>query len=108
MTDVSQIARDHGVEARAAIAAVMTNSTIAPLIDGVDLEGQLKQARRVVCTPGAHDPACAKLVDMSLRLASDPHAEAVIRAEYVGFMESFVVTFLAPAANVADEAGNSG
>jgi len=106
--DVSQIARDHGVEARAAIVAVMTSSTIAPLVDGVDLEGQLKQARRVVCMPGKPDPACAKLVDMSLRLARDPHAEAVIRAEYAGFMESFVVTFLTPAANAADEPGNSG
>jgi hypothetical protein len=108
MTDVSQIARDHGVEARAAIAAVMTRSTIVPLVDGVDLEDQLKQARRVVCTPGTPNPACAKLVDMSLRLANDPYAEAIIRAEYAGFMDRFIVTFLAPAANVADEAGHTG
>jgi len=103
MTDVSQIARDHGVEARAALAAAMGNSTIAPLVDGMDLESQLKQARRVACIPGKPDPACAKLVDMSLRLASDPDAEAVIRAEYDVYMQSFVVTFLAQEASDTDE-----
>jgi len=108
MTDVSQIARDHGADARAALAVLMTNSTIQPLVDGVGLEGQLKQARRVVCVPGQRDPACADLVEMTLRLTANPETESAIRADFAIFIERVVVTVLPSEANAADGMAASG
>ncbi len=81
MADVSQISRDHGIEARAVIEQV-TVGPLHPLIEGLDLAAQLKEARRAVCFPGKPNEVCAALVEMSLLIDTDATAAPRIRKRY--------------------------
>ncbi len=81
MADVSQISRDHGIEARAVIEQ-HTVGPLHPLIEGLDLAAQLKDARRAVCFPGKPNDACFALVEMSVLIEADATAAARICKRY--------------------------